>query len=121
MAAIISKLAADISALNSDVADLSKLILDREWEIGNATQQRAQEHETYVEREADTSAAIDACDRAIAALKDSKSNLEGKASQNAFAQIKSVARRAFAMEYAFGGLSEKQSKMLSYFANHKVD
>lgn len=71
-------------------------------------QVRDEEHAVYLEKEADAAGAIDACERAIAALKESKSDLGGKAELEALVQVRTVARTALALSTQLA-LSESQA------------
>merc|ERR1712129_48123 len=56
----------------------TKQISRIEGKIEEITEERERQHASYVEKEADASNAISAIKRAIAAMKESKTNLEGK-------------------------------------------
>jgi len=67
-----------ISSLASDIAVLTKKITNLEAKIKAATEERDKEHAAYLEKDADVTSAISALKRAIAAMTDSKGQLEGK-------------------------------------------
>jgi len=66
-----------IAQLNSEISKLSAKISELEEEIKAKTKNRNKGHAAYDVRAKDMNEAIDACGAAIAALKDSKSNLKG--------------------------------------------
>merc|ERR1719159_1624514 len=75
--------------------DLSKRIAELDEEIKTATALRAKEHEGYLQEAADMDGAIDAIQRAIAALKESKAAI-GEADPDAkldLVQLKALAGR----------------------------
>jgi len=74
----ITDLDALIASLADEIAKLTKQISKLEQTIEDITATREAEHAKYVEKEADVSSAISALKRAIAAMKDSKTQLEGK-------------------------------------------
>jgi len=115
LSAEIEKLSGEISALDGEIGELAKKITKLEEESKIAQDRRDKEHEVYMEKEADAAGAIDACERAIAALKESKAQLKGKAQLEgeALAQVRSVARLALASKAA---LSEERMHMLSALA-----
>lgn len=84
LAAKMDDLSKSITALNGEISDLGKKITDFEYEISNATSKRGDEYETYEKNAKDIDDAISACERAIAAMKDSKGNIKGKVD---FAQL----------------------------------
>jgi len=74
----IGELEAEIVVLGQGIADLGQKITQIEGAIASDTTARQQEHEVYLGNEKDARDAIDACERAIAALKESKGQLSGK-------------------------------------------
>lgn len=88
----IEKSTAKIDELDAEITDLDALIADLASEIAlltkkisritakveEITEEREKDHASYLEKEADASNAISAIKRAIAAMKESKTNLEGK-------------------------------------------
>jgi uncharacterized coiled-coil DUF342 family protein len=74
----IADLGALIASLAEDIGKLGKRIARIEGRVKKITSAREEEHASYVEKEADVSNAISALKRAIAAMKDSKGQLEGK-------------------------------------------
>jgi len=74
----ITDLDALIASLADEIAKLTKQITKLEQTIEDITATREAEHAKYVEKEADVSQAISALKRAIAAMKDSKTQLDGK-------------------------------------------
>jgi len=75
----IDKLDGEINKLNSEIGLLSKEILKQEGIIDSKTKKRNSEHDEYMKDANDYLGAIDACERAIAALKDSKGSLSADA------------------------------------------
>mmetsp|Transcript_122859 Transcript_122859/g.298255 ORF Transcript_122859/g.298255 Transcript_122859/m.298255 type:complete len:693 (+) Transcript_122859:119-2197(+) len=73
-----SQLQGDLSDLSTGIGDLATHISGLEGEIANKTSAREAEHEVYRGHEADTSSAISALERAIAAMKGSKGEMAGK-------------------------------------------
>jgi len=73
--ASINKLDGEINKLNSEIGLLSKEIKKQEGIIESKTNTRNGEHDEYMKDANDYLGAIDACERAIAALKDSKGAL----------------------------------------------
>merc|ERR1719433_477103 len=74
----ITDLKALIADLDNEIATLTKKISKITAKVEEITEEREKEHATYLEKEADASSAISAIERAIAAMKESKTNLEGK-------------------------------------------
>jgi len=116
LSAEIDKLASEISALDSEVADLSEKITGLKKDSADAQAIRDQEHAAYLEKEADAAGAIDACERAIAALKESKEAMGGKTELEALVQVRAVARTALAMS-SLMSLSDQQQRMLNSIAS----
>merc|ERR1719230_763483 len=71
----IKMLAGEIDELNSDISKLKKKKAKLEAEQKAAAEVRAKEHEAYLVEEKDLADAIDACKRAIEALKESKEQM----------------------------------------------
>mmetsp|Transcript_71408 Transcript_71408/g.165125 ORF Transcript_71408/g.165125 Transcript_71408/m.165125 type:complete len:905 (+) Transcript_71408:58-2772(+) len=74
----ITDLAADIASLGASIGQVADKIMDLEFQIEDAVTARTADHKAYLDKEADIKAAIDAVERAIAALKNSKGDLTGK-------------------------------------------
>lgn len=90
--AVIGDLGADLSDLSSDISTLSGKIAGLEGKIVDAKKARDAEHKAYIGKEADVSGAIDAVERAIATLKQSKGQLMGKVDlEEALTQIQAAA------------------------------
>merc|ERR1719326_1104627 len=73
----IKELDAAVAGLNSEISKLSKLISERDTKIDEMTKKREKEHAEYEAKAKDISEAIDACEAAIEALKDSKKEMKG--------------------------------------------
>jgi len=90
----IDKLDGEINKLNSEIGLLSKEILKQEGIIDSKTKKRNSEHDEYMKDANDYLGAIDACERAIAALKDSKGSLSADAKSSlALVQEKTASLR----------------------------
>jgi len=108
----IEELDADIAALAGEISGLSGTIADREAKIAEKTEAREAEHQRHLEKIADIVSAIDACSRAIEALKESKSAMQGKAELEALAQVRKAASRVS----AFVSLTALQASSLDALA-----
>jgi len=115
LSAEIDKLTSEISTLDGEIAELSTKITGLETESADAQKIRDAEHAVYLEKEADAAGAIDACERAIAALKESKDAMGGKAELEALVQVQAVARTALALSTQMS-LSDGQVRTLSAIA-----
>jgi len=112
LSAEIGELDADIAALAGEISELSGTIAAREAKIAERTEAREAEHQRHLEKSADIVSAIDACSRAIEALKESKSAMEGKAELEALAQVRQAASRVS----AFVSLTALQASSLDTLA-----
>jgi len=75
----IDDLEGEINQLNFDIKELTKTIRDKKNKISSKTKTRDSEHEKFLKDKADYDGAIEACEGAIAALKDSKGALSADA------------------------------------------
>jgi len=96
LGAEIAGLGADLAALAGEISELSGTIADREAKVAKRTEAREADHQRHLEKSADIVSAIDACSRAIEALKESKSAMGGKAALAALAQVRKAASRVSA-------------------------
>jgi len=98
LSAKISKLSSEIAALETEISDLGLEIQRLEGDISSANTARAAAHATFLTKQKNADTAISAVERAIAAMKESKSELTGKVELNAdsLAQVRAVAALAVA-------------------------
>jgi len=87
----IKELDTAIAKLAADISELSKSISSIEAEIKRKTEKRERGHAEYQRRADDMNEAIDACDAAIKALKDSKEDMSG-AKLSTLVQVKSLVK-----------------------------
>jgi len=118
LSAEIEKLASEIGELDGEVADLAEKISALEEESAEAKKVREAEHAVYLEKEADAAGAIDACERAIAALKESKEAMGGKVEREALLQVPSVAKAGLAL-ISRASLTDRQVKTLTALASQQ--
>lgn len=113
MTAKLTKLGSEISDLDGEIQGLRKEIKDLGDSIVLNQQTRDGEHETFSGNLADANGAIDAVQRAIAAMKDSKKAMVGKADLESMAQVSKFAKVALAMHSDF---SDADLDRLSFLA-----
>jgi len=116
----IEALTAALEELANEISTLSQDIVALEGEIKTLDEARVEEHEKYQADNAEMVAAIDACERATEALKDSKAAMEGKAELNTkLAQVhaaaSSGARKGFVV------LTAEQEAALSELSRGPTD
>jgi predicted nucleic acid-binding Zn-ribbon protein len=83
----ISALDAAIAELGKEITDLSKKITDLEDEIKTKTEKREKEHEVYLGKAKDMEEAIEACEAAIEALRNSKAKVKEGGGKVDLAQV----------------------------------
>eukprot|EP00443_Scrippsiella_acuminata_P020894 CAMPEP_0115205344 /NCGR_PEP_ID=MMETSP0270-20121206/19639_1 /TAXON_ID=71861 /ORGANISM="Scrippsiella trochoidea, Strain CCMP3099" /LENGTH=733 /DNA_ID=CAMNT_0002618877 /DNA_START=62 /DNA_END=2263 /DNA_ORIENTATION=+ len=110
------KLGGEISSLDTKIGELSTEITHLEDNMTEYKRVRDLEHEAFLTNISDVDGAIDACARALEALKESKSAMGGKTEMEAasLAQIKDVATMALgvASRTAFSEQQVAQLKSL---------
>jgi len=106
----IDKLDGEINKLNGDIGTLSKEIKKQEGIIESKTNTRNDEHDEYMKDAADYLGAIDACEAAIAALKDSKGSLSADAKSTLALVQKKTAK-----------LNIKGAPKFQYQSNHIIE
>jgi len=89
----IDALTAEIKDLTASIKALGEKITDLADKIAKAEEARAKEHAAYLVKEKDASDAIDAVERAIKALNDSKGDLTGKVAMEEVSLLQSYAVR----------------------------
>lgn len=91
----IGDLTAEITELDGDVAKLSTKIDDLTGEIKKTKDERAVDHADYLVAAKNVSQAIDAVERAIVAMKESKGEMEGNTElNNALVQLAKSSQQA---------------------------
>jgi len=106
----INKLDGEINKLNSDIAEDSKEIKKQEGIIDSKTKKRNDEHDEYMKDASDYLGAIEACEAAIAALKDSKGSLSADAKSSLALVQKKTAK-----------LTIKGAPKFQYQSNHVIE
>jgi len=99
LGAKIEKLRGDIQGLDTQIGDLGTKITKLEDNMTTAQTVRDLEHKDFLANVADMDGAIDACKRALEALKSSKAAMDGKTELEAasLAQVKAVATMALSV------------------------
>jgi len=115
--ATIADLEADIKILNTDIGKLGTSITALGKSIIAKVKARAKEHATFVSNDQEVSEAIDACERAIEALKGSKGDLQGNVEMEALVQLKNVATLALGFATRSNtGVTDAQWNTLGHLA-----
>jgi molecular chaperone GrpE (heat shock protein) len=115
LGALITELKAELKELATKISELSAEIDKLEKAIKKLDEDREAEHEVYQENAAEMMAAIDACDRAISALKDAKSAMEGKAEKEVFVQVHKTT--SIVQKKGFIVLTPEQEEALNMLAH----
>jgi len=124
LTAKVNKLNTEISDLNTDVSALAQAISSLENDIKNAADTRAAENVQYVDREQNTSNAIQAIKGAIATMKDSQAGMQD-AKLN-LVQVRSLAQAALlslagdAQRRAVGALEQLQDPTVYEYHSNDI-
>merc|ERR1711957_1005528 len=103
--------------LNTDIGKLGVAITALGKSINAKTKARNKEHATFVSNDQEVSEAIDACERAIEALKGSKGDLQGNVEMEALVQLKNVATLALGFATRSNtGVTDAQWNTLGHLA-----